>query len=101
MISSLSSPTMPMVQSAAATQVDATAGGQETASTQRAEKRPPPPPPPPSGGEEVGSADTEALVQSLFEVLESDESSEETSLLDTFTTSASDGYSNAQSIFAS
>lgn len=71
--------------------------------------RPPPPPPPPEGGAsgsqgggQMGGADPAALLQSLFETAdayETEESTEEASLLETLTAMAAEGYESAQSIF--
>ncbi|MCF2870373.1 hypothetical protein L0664_04780 [Octadecabacter sp. G9-8] len=86
----------------------AQAGGQ-TDSAQGVEGgRPPPPPPPPEGaqasgqggpqGGQSGGADPAALLQSLFDVLESEDDSGEASDILT-ALSANSGYQEAQSIF--
>ncbi|MEB8386390.1 hypothetical protein OO012_04045 [Rhodobacteraceae bacterium KMM 6894] len=66
-----------------------------------------PPPPPPGGGAsdaQTGDADPAALLQNLFETVEaseSEEDSDEITLIDTLTTIASDGYETTQSLFGS
>lgn len=114
MISGVNTQSLSMMQTSGAQTAQPPAGVNESdestasvAGSKGPEGRPPPPPPPPpaegsGGGEQIGGADTAALIESLFEAIDTTEDeTDETSLLETLTLTAAEGYGTTQSLFTS